>query len=349
MALAQGHRWGSGWPGPVAWGHTAGICLPLQMPASGMRAGHRLSGVPHCGGLEAEAPAERPGLGELWGEDRAEKRRPPGVSSGRWWAQCPGCRWFRCVPAGGFWAPAGGLGGPGGGSGLDQRPVELCLGRGAAPHSPRDGSAQSPLSEMLGVSEPTSTWSTCPANLSPCPRAPQPAVAWPCAPAAFLSPLSEPGYMSPGAWVSILAASPAGTCCCLWARRRCRLGEAGRKWDSDLTWGTGYLAVGWLRGASLFFTRWYRSLSAFGVLPEISLGVTDVVLQHPAHSQCPRCGCVWNCQNLTVSVGPGLLDSVVGVRGSFISEPSSREKGGETHPAGKKVACEQGARLGALA
>lgn len=64
-----------------------------------------------------------------------------------------------CVPAGGFWPPAGGLGGPGDGSGLDQRRVELCLGRGAAPQSPEDGSAQSPLSEVLGVSEPTCVWS----------------------------------------------------------------------------------------------------------------------------------------------------------------------------------------------
>lgn len=77
--------------------------------------------------------------------------------------------------------------------------------------------------------------------------------------------------------------------------------------------------------------------------------MTDVVLQHPARSRCPRCGCFSNCQNLTVSIEPGLLDSVVGVRGSFISEPSAGEKGGETHPAGKKVACGQGARLGALA
>lgn len=51
-----------------------------------------------CGGLEAEATAEWPGHGETWGEDRAEKRRPPGVSSGRWWAQCPGCRGFLVCP-----------------------------------------------------------------------------------------------------------------------------------------------------------------------------------------------------------------------------------------------------------
>ena len=61
---------------------------------------------------------------------------------------------------------------------------------------------------------------------------------------------------------------------------------------------------------------------------------------------------VWVCLELSEAHGTcwtRLVGFHFGGEGFVISEPSSGEKGGETHPAGKKMACEQGARLGARA
>ena len=60
---------------------------------------------------------------------------------------------------------------------------------------------------------------------------------------------------------------------------------------------------------------------------------------------------VWVCLELSEAHGTcwtRLVGFYCGGVGFFISEPSSGEKGGETHPAGKGVACEQGPGWGPL-
>lgn len=232
----------------MAWGHMAGVCLALQMPASGTRAGH--------GGLEAEATSERPGHGEMWGEDRAEKRRPPGVSSGRWWAQCPGCRGFLVCPC--RWVLGSGWGARGPGWWVGSGPESsgaLPGQRGGTPLPPRMGLLSHLCLRCLGSQSPPPRGSPAPPTSAPAhalPGLPWPGLVLPLPSCRlFLSLVACLLVRGSPLWLPLQQELVAAS----WARRRCRLGEAGRKWDSDLTWGTSYLAVGWLHGVSLFFTH----------------------------------------------------------------------------------------------
>ena len=69
-------------------------------------------------------------------------------------------------------------------------------------------------------------------------------------------------------------------------------------------------------------------VSVFGTLPGMSFGTTAVALQPSARSRCPGCGCVWSCQKPTVPAGPGLLDSILGVRGSLSASPALGRRAG---------------------
>lgn len=211
--------------------------------------------------------------------------------------------------------------------------MELCLGRGAAPRPPEDGSAQSPLSEVLGVSEPTSVW-------SPCRALPRPSRRLFLSLAACVLVRGSPPPWLPLQQEPVAASGPgagAGS------------GKEAGGGNSGLTWGMSCLAPGWLRGVSFSHTLLHTCLSQRAAaswdffpsffffffflysiicIPGISFGMTGVVLRPPAHSWCPGCGCVWNCQKPTVPAGPGLLDSIVGVRGSLSASPALGRKAG---------------------
>lgn len=231
--------------------------------------------------------------------------------------------------------------------------MELCLGRGAAPRPPEDGSAQSPLSEVLGVSEPTSVW-------SPCRALPRPSRRLFLSLAACVLVRGSPPPWLPLQQEPVAASGPgagAGS------------GKEAGGGNSGLTWGMSCLAPGWLRGVSFSHTLLHTCLSqraaaSWDFFPSFFFFFFFFILNHLYSWDFfwdDRCGpaapCtlvvpgVWVCLELSEAHGTcwtRLVGFYCGGAGFFISEPSSGEKGGETHPAGKREACEQGPGWGPL-
>lgn len=144
----------------MAWGHTAGVCLPLQMPASGTRAGR--------GGLEAEATAERPGL--RCGVRTEPRRGGPQVSllgGGGHSAQAAGGRFLVCPCR---WVLGSGWGtrGPGWWVGSGPETSGALPGqRGGTPLPPRMGLLSHLCLRCLGSQSPPPRGSPAPPTSAP--------------------------------------------------------------------------------------------------------------------------------------------------------------------------------------
>lgn len=297
-----------------------------------------LGGLPRLESLERRPPQSGPGVVSR-GEDEP-RRRPP-----------------ECLLGSEGWGT-----GTGGGSGLDPGPSGALPGQRGGPR-PRDGSPQSPHPlRVAGVSRAHfCVWSPC------TPRCPGLCGAsfWPGTHqrAECVGPL-RPGLL-------------AGACCCLWAWGRCRLGEGGRRWElwphvgNEAAWhgvapwrllfshatAPVYLSVQRLPGILSFlflFFFYYNHLYSWDFflfflflysicIPGISFGMTGCVLRPPA-LVVPGVWVVFGTVKPLVPAGPGLLDSIVGVRGSLSASPAPHwgEKAGDPSRAGKREACGRG-------